>query len=201
MGWPVGGRGETLRRVGGLDAFRKVSEKRGVIVRPLLPVLAALSLLLPAAAQTPPAISVNAGEAEAQRCEERIASVQRDALNHYDTALQELQNTFQKAADLEGALAVRAERQRVAQENRLAANNYVTDPKPLRALQVQTVTRLQELTMQLVDDTVPKLVDFKKSLTVAGRLDEALAVRTAIERLQTGFLPNGPIAPGASRRG
>ena len=34
--------------------------------------------------------------------------MRRDVLNRYDAALQELQVNFQKAADLEGAVAVRA---------------------------------------------------------------------------------------------
>ena len=165
--------------------------------RLLLPLLASFSfLLLHVLAQAPASAPPSPGEAEAKRCEERIASVQRDALNRYDAALQDLQAVLQKAADLEGALAVRAERQRLGQENALSQANYVNDPKALRTLQTQTVARMQELIGQLVDDTVPKLVEFKKNLTVAGRLDEAVAVRTAIERLQGGFLPNGPVAPG-----
>ena len=130
-----------------------------------------------------------AGEAEAQRCEERIGSVQRDVLMKYDDALGELQAGFQKTADLEGALAVRAERQRVAAEQSLSEKNFANEPKGLRALQVQTLSKLQDLVAQLVSETLPKLVELKKQLTVAGKLDEALAVRTAVERLQNNYVP------------
>ena len=128
-------------------------------------------------------------EVEAQKCEERIAGVWRDVLGKYDSALAELQAGLQKGADLEGALAVRAEKQRLATEAALTEVNLATEPKSLRALQAQTIAKMQELTSQLVNDTVPKLIDYKKSLTVAGRLDEALAVRALIEKLQSGYLP------------
>ena len=130
-----------------------------------------------------------AGEAEAQKCEERIAAVRRDVLGRYDDALNELQVGLQKAADLEGALAVRAERQRAAQEQSLSENDLVNEPKALRALQTQMIAKMKELTTQLVGETVPKLIELKRSLTIAGRLDDAVAVRAAIERLQTSHAP------------
>jgi len=129
------------------------------------------------------------GEAEAQKCEEKIASVRRDVLGRYDTSLQELQVGFQKASDLEGALAVRAERQRLMTDSTLSEENFVAEPKALRALQAQMVAKIQELTAQLVQETVPKLIELKKALTVAGKLDEAVTVRSAIERLQNKNLP------------
>ena len=132
---------------------------------------------------------VSAGEAEAQKCEEKIATVRRDVLAKYEDSLLELQTTFQKAADLDGALAARAERQRVAAEHTLHDKHFANEPKALRALQQQTVQRMTDLTTQLVQETLPKLVEFKKSLTVAGKLDEALAVRGAIEKLQNVHVP------------
>ncbi|MEA3209284.1 MAG: tRNA anti-like [Chthoniobacter sp.] len=133
--------------------------------------------------------SSTAGEAEAQKCEDRIAAVQRDVFIKYDDALAELQAGLQKTADLEGALAVRAERQRVAQEQVLSEANLAAEPKTLRALQAQTIARMQEMVKQLVAETLPKLVEFKKQLTVAGKLDEAVAVRAAIEKLQNAHVP------------
>jgi hypothetical protein len=138
---------------------------------------------------TTAAAAVNPGEAEAQKCEERIAQVQRDVLGKYEDALGDLQNNLQKVADLEGALTVRAERERLKKEGTLTEKNYVAEPKSLRQLQIQQVSKMQELIAQLVADTVPKLVEFKKSLTVAGRLDDAVTVRTAIEKLQNNYVP------------
>ena len=154
---------------------------------------AALALLvvpMRAAAPTP-------AEVEVQKCEERIAGVWRDVLGKYDVALAELLAGFQKAADLEGAVAARAEKQRLATEAALTEKDLVIEPKALRALQTQTMAKKQELTTQLVNETLPKLIDYKKSLTVAGKLDEALAVRETIEKLQNGYLPVTRAEPGA----
>lgn len=133
--------------------------------------------------------TLSPAEAEAQKCEDKIASVRRDVLGKYDDQLGELQLNLQKVADLEGALAVRAERQRASQEQDLNEANYVSEPKALRALQTQTLTRMRDLTAQLIGESVPKLIEFKKQLTVAGKLDDAVNVRAAIERLQNNHLP------------
>ena len=128
--------------------------------------------------------SVNLADAEVQKCQEKIASVKRDVFGKYDDLLGELQLTLQKAADLEGALSVRAERERLKTEQSLNDGDLVDEPKALRALQSQYLAKEQELVGQLVRDTLPKLIEYKKSLTVAGKLDEALVARTAIENLQ-----------------
>jgi hypothetical protein len=141
--------------------------------------------------------SAAAGEAELQKCEDRIAAVQRDVLNKYDDALGELQIALQKSADLEGALAVRVERQRLAARQALGETDFVAEPKGLRLLQTQTAARMQDLISQLVSDTIPKLVELKKQLTMAGKLDEAVIVRSAIEKLQNGYLPAVRAEPGA----
>jgi len=134
-------------------------------------------------------ITLSPAEAEAQKCEDKIASVRRDVFSKYDDQLGELQLNLQKTADLEGALAARAERQRLAAEQDLNEASFVTEPKALRTLQVQTLTRLRDLTAQLIGESVPRLIEFKKQLTVAGKLDEAVNVRAAIERLQNSHLP------------
>jgi len=141
--------------------------------------------------------SAAAGEAEAQKCAERIAAVRRDTMGKYADALAELQSSVQKAADLEGALAGRKERSRVAAEQSLADKDYVVEPKVLRQLQTQTSVRLQDLLTQLVSETVPKLVELKRHITVSGKLDEAVSVRTAIETLQNSYLPAVKIENGA----
>jgi hypothetical protein len=155
---------------------------------PLLNVLAVVLLALaplPLRAQ----VTLSPPEAEIQKCEERIASVQRDVLGKYEDALGELQLAMQKAADLEGSLAVRSERQRVKTDQSLSEKDYVNEPKALRALQMQTGTKLRELITAVVQDAIPKLIEFKRTSTVAGKLDEAVVIRAAIERLQNAHVP------------
>jgi len=132
---------------------------------------------------------VAVADAEAARCEERIASVRRDVLGKYEDALAELQVQFQKAGDLEGALAIRAERERARKEGVLAEAHFAAEPKGLRAVQQAHVSKMRELISAVVAESVPKLVEMKKQLTVVGRLDEAVSVRSAIERLQNDHLP------------
>ena len=148
--------------------------------------LAAVSSIMAQPASTP---GLPVAEAEASRCEDRIASVKREILGKYADALAELQVQFQKAADLDGALATRAERERLAKEPQLSEAQFVAEPKGLRAVQQQHVAKMRELIGALVGESVPKLLELKRQLTVAGRLDEAIAVRSAIERLQNDHLP------------
>ena len=151
-----------------------------------LPAFLALALPLSPVRAAP---TVNLGESEALKCEEKIASVMRDVLGKYEDGLGELQNNLQKSADLEGALTVRTERARLAQEHTLSERNFVAEPKSLRTLQAQQMAKMQELVAQIVQDALPKLIELKKSLTVAGKLDDAVAVRTAIEKLQNSHVP------------
>jgi len=143
----------------------------------------------PAAPAAPAVVALSPAEAEAQKCEDKIASVQRDILGKYDDQLAELQLAMQKTADLEGALTVRSERQRLKAEQALSEKDYVTEPKALRAVQLQNVAKMRELIQALVQDSLPRLIEFKKQLTVAGKLDEAVNVRESIERLQNAHVP------------
>src|SRR5262245_17488601 len=153
----------------------------------LFAILAALALTCSAQVAAPSA--ANVGEAEAQKVEDRIATVRRDILGKYETALGDLQLQFQKAGDLEGALAARGERARLATEQALSEKNYVNEPKSLRALQQTMVTKMHDLVAGVVAESLPKLIDYKKQLTMDGKLDDALAVKQAIERLQNANVP------------
>jgi hypothetical protein len=144
--------------------------------------------------------TVAAGEAEAAKCLERIAAVEREVLGKYEDSVGELQLQLQKAADLDGALAVRNERRRLKAEHRLTEKHLVNEPRALRTLQQQSVSKIAELTAALVTETVPKLVELKKALTVAGNLDDAVTVRGLIEKLQNDHLrmerpENGQLVP------
>ena len=129
------------------------------------------------------------GESEAQKIEDKIATVRRDLLSRYETQLGELQLQLQKAADLEGSIAVRDERTRAHTEQALSDLNFATEPKSLRTLQQTTLAKMNDLVSGVVAESLPKLVELKKQLTVDGRLDDALAVKQSIERLQNANVP------------
>ncbi len=129
------------------------------------------------------------GESEAQKIEGKIANVRRDLLSKYETQLGELQLQLQKIADLEGAVAVRDERTRAHSEQALSVANFASDPKSLRTLQQTTLNKMNDLVSGTVAESLPKLVELKKQLTVDGKLDDALAVRQCLERLQNANVP------------
>lgn len=140
------------------------------------------------------------GESEVQKIEEKIANVRRDILSKYENQLGELLLQFQKIADLESALAVRDERTRVHTEQALSELNFAKEPKSLRTLQQTTLTKMNDLVSGTVSEALPKLIELKKQLTVDGRLDDAVAVKQSIERLQNANVPitraeSGSIVP------
>ena len=136
------------------------------------------------------------GESEAQKIEDRIATVRRDLLSKYESQLGELQLQLQKIADLEGALATRDERTRAHAEQALSDSNFAKEPKSLRTLQQTTLTKMNDLVSGVVTESLPKLIELKKQLTVDGRLDDAIAVRQCIERLQNANVPITRADPG-----
>ena len=82
-------------------------------------------------------------------------------------ALQELQAGFQKWPTSEGP-GGKGGTAKATKEQSLSDRNYVGEPKALRALQAQTLAKMQELVSQLVQETVPRLLEIKRQLTVAG---------------------------------
>lgn len=148
-----------------------------------------VALLLTSLGASSHAQSAAAADAEASKCLDKVAAVRREVLGRYEDQLTELQAQFQKLADLESALAVRAELQRVRGERTLGELNLVSDPKSLRTLQQQTASKMEELAAAVVSESIPRLVEIKKALTIAGQLDDAVTVRGLIEKLQNEHIP------------
>lgn len=135
-------------------------------------------------------------KSEVERCERRLREVRSEMVNRYEGKLPELRVVFQKAGDLESALLIRAEEQRVAGERTLDSSNLADEPRSLRDVQDAILLKQTELVGQVVAESVPKLVELKKALTVAGRLDEAVEVRGAILKLQSAGAPAQRLSNG-----
>ncbi len=135
--------------------------------------------------------SQEAMRGEVEKSERQIREVRIEIGNRYEKKLAELRSVYQKAADLENALAVRAEEQRVAMEpNRpLEGRHLAEEPRLLREAQAELLSKQAEMISQIVQSIVPKLVELKKTLTVAGKLDEAVEFRSTIERFQDAMSP------------
>ena len=167
----------------------------------LLPLIAFIAFILGGAHVHAQRVAIpsgaSLGESEAQKIEERIATVRRDLLSKYEAQLGELQLQLQKIADLEGSIAVRDERTRVHTEQALSDSNFAREPKSLRTLQQTTLSKMNDLVSGVVTEALPKLVELKKQLTVDGRLDDALVVKQTIERLQNANVPIVRADPGS----
>jgi len=143
--------------------------------------------------------SADAVQAEVDRGERRIREVRVEIGNRYEKRLGDLRAAFQKTADLENALAVRSEEKRIAvePETALDARNLVEEPRALRDLQSELLAKQTEMVAQIIQEIVPKLVDVKKALTVAGKLDEAVEVRNGIQKLQDAGAPAQRLSNGS----
>ena len=138
-------------------------------------------------------------QSEAERTEIRFKEVRVEIGNRYEKKLAELRASYQKAADLEGALVVRGEEQRVSgnSEHPLEARNLVEEPRGLREVQLDLLAKQGEMLSQIVQEALPRLVEMKKSFTMAGKLDEAVEVRSVIQRFQEALSPAQRLSPGA----
>src|SRR5438105_1100587 len=119
---------------------------------------------------------LSAGQAESDKCDQEINAITADFLSKYANSLAEMQIAYQKAADLEAALTVRAELNRVKAEQTLKEESFVAEPKALKDLQAQTYSKIREFSAQILLTHIPKLTELKKKLTIDGDLDGAVAV-------------------------
>jgi hypothetical protein len=158
--------------------------------------VAVVSAVLPLSSIAAQVAAPELVKSEVDRCERRLREVRTEMVNRYESKLPELRVAFQKAADLESALLIRAEEQRLANERTLDASNVVDEPRSLTDAQEAILAKQTDLIAQVVAESVPKLVELKKALTVAGRLDEAVEVRTAILKLQGVGAPAQRLSPG-----
>ena len=158
-------------------------------MRPLAPCLAIFLIFserTPAQTATP-AVSAasDAWRQDLSKTERRIQEVRVEIGNRYEKKLGELRTTFQKLGDLENSVVIRDEERRlVGSDVALDVQNLVQEPRMLRDAQVELIGKQKEMLSQIVQESLPKLLELKKALTVSGRLDEALEVRRSIADLQ-----------------
>ena len=119
------------------------------------------------------------------KVERRIQEVRVEMGNRYEKKLGELRAGFQKLGDLENAVVIRDEERRLVGADIALDSQYIAqEPRALRDVQVELLMEQKKLLSQIVQESLAKLVELKKTLTVAGRLDEALEVRRSIADLQ-----------------
>lgn len=155
-------------------------------MRALIPLLAMILLLSsPVFAQTGGPAVADAWRQDLTKVERRIQEVRVEIGNRYEKKLGELRAGFQKLGDLENAVVIRDEERRlVGADIALDPQYLVQEPRALREAQIELLGKQKEMLTQIVQESLQKLVELKKTLTVSGRLDEALEVRRSIADLQ-----------------
>lgn len=156
--------------------------------------------LSPVHAQFSASSGADSWGAELKRAEDEIRTVRTEFGNQYRRKLAELRAGFQQAGDLENALLVRdLEKDSESASVPLAGSAVVNSPRTVRDLQLELLAKQRDLLGAIVQKAMPKLVEVKRSLTKAGRLDEASEVLKAIVLLYEGAgVPGEKIANGSA---
>jgi hypothetical protein len=121
-------------------------------------------------------------------CEQQVKSWPAS----YVEALRGLQPALQKSGDLEGWVAVNKELERFARDGNIPDETVVETPAALRAVQVDYKARPDRYLLDkaqrirsLADMYLKRLEATKKHLTVAGKMDEAMAWNDEIKRVES----------------
>jgi len=136
-------------------------------------------------------------EAELQKLKDQYATDTAKAPQRQIAALTELEKHYQAAGDLRALIAVRNERKRFEANPSASDIVPVESPDKLKALQQSYVAahneRRRVLSQSNTDLTTlyaRRLAEMERELTKEGRIDDALRVMEAIERLKTGQTPS-----------
>jgi hypothetical protein len=110
----------------------------------------------------------------------------------YVKALKALQQKMQSSGDLDGWTAVNNEIERFKTDKRIRKSSIVSEPAELASLQSSYRDAVEKMTSEknqgicrLTKVYLSRLNGMKRNLTVAGKIDDALAVNAEIERVKS----------------
>ena len=116
---------------------------------------------------------------------EEVIRQKRVALQvQYVGELEAMEKSFQSQGLLEDLFAVKAEHERYVEAPILAATKIVEKPEALRQLQQKYLELNESLVALTADEFITQLEEQKKSLTIEGKLDEAVKAKNAIEQVR-----------------
>jgi len=129
-------------------------------------------------------------EEQSKKIEDTAMTAMLKWPEQYVAALKAVQKRLQSSGNLEGWKAAQDELTRFNQDRQLREEHFVADPADLRAIQEKYAavpgeveanerSRLGVLTRKYAD----RLTALQKKLTIAGKMDDALAVRQEIARI------------------
>jgi formylglycine-generating enzyme required for sulfatase activity len=99
----------------------------------------------------------------------------------YVEKLGELERAFQADGALEDLFSVKAERQRYLERPAITEKHFVEQPDELLILQEQYAELQESLPRECLESVTEQLEKQKKTLTIAGQLDEAIKVKQSLE--------------------
>ena len=121
------------------------------------------------------------------QCEQAIRDRIATSQAQYAKELEALMKSFQAKGELESLFAVKNERERFMNAGRIEDANIVQAPAELRELQQKYKALPERIGQETALGYVKALEEQKKNLTVEGKLDEAMAVKKDIEKIQARY--------------
>ena len=121
------------------------------------------------------------------QCEAEIRQKVITSQAQYAKELEALAKSYQAKGELESVFAVKNEQDRFMNSGRIEDANIVPSPVELRNLQAQYKALPEQIGQQTAKQYLTSLEEKKKNLTVEGKLDEAMAVKKDIEKLQARY--------------
>jgi hypothetical protein len=121
-------------------------------------------------------------------CEELIRQSRVAMQAQYVGELEAIERASQAKGALEDIFAVKAERQRYLETPILAESNLVETPLSLRELQDTYLERQEGLAAKVVEEVVERLEQQKQSLTIEGRLEDAMKAKLNSEKIRKRYL-------------
>jgi len=121
-------------------------------------------------------------------CEEAIRQKRVAIQAQYVGELEAMEKSFQAKGALEDVFAAKGERKRFMETPLLAEENLAETPNALRELQRKYLELQQNVTTSVAEEFVARLEQQKQSLTIEGKLEDAVRAKTAAEKLSQRFL-------------
>lgn len=135
-----------------------------------------------------------ASEDPVAACEEAIRQKRVALQAQYVGELEALEKSFQAKGALEDLFASKGERERFLNVGMVDESNFVESPAELLALQRKHHDLQAQVSLTVAEEMLKSLEQMKQRLTIEGNLEQALAVKKDIERLNNRFAGISDIA-------
>ncbi len=122
------------------------------------------------------------------RCDDEIRKQSAPIRERYQEDLDALAKSYQAQGDLDNLLAVKSEQERFSKSAKIDLPDIVRTPQKLRELQEKYRESFSKTARSVARQHVADLEELKRTLTVDGKLDEAIAVQSQIRALKQKYM-------------